>query len=268
MARIVNIQPGQLAATVTARPGTLVYMAPEAAQEKEIARCNTAIDIFSLGVVSLFTLIQIFPRNLKPATYVNLLTRRIAGRMEIERRGDYIQLMNAALGETHPLVRLTIDCLEYIPEDRPSAVQVSRRLEEIGRTVPQNCTETKLELIRRHDVIFARKEEEIQQIRAEHQRQLSVQLAEREAQFLEALRTEEQEHQQRIRHIQAEKQEQVHGLEQQTFLQQQQLEAQCREIEQLSSQLRRLELQTQEEESQKSRQRDVPVTSPKVRQYM
>ena len=35
----------------------------------------------------------------------------------------------------------------YDPEDRPSAVEVLRRLEEAGRTVPQNCTETKLVLI-------------------------------------------------------------------------------------------------------------------------
>ena len=132
VARMVNIQPGQLAATMTARPGTLVYMAPEAAQEEEIARYNTALDIFSFGVVALFTLTQTFPKNLKPATYLDATTCKLIARSEIERRGDYVQPMQAALGETHPLVKLTLDCLEQNPESRPSAVKVLRRLEKSG----------------------------------------------------------------------------------------------------------------------------------------
>ena len=235
VARMVNIQPGQLAATMTAHPGTLVYMAPEAAQAEEIARYNTAIDIFSLGVVSLFTLTQTFPKDLKPATYIDPRTRKIVARTEIERRGDYIQLMNTALGEAHPLVRLTLDCLEFIPEDRPSALQVLGQLEEVDRAVPQNCSETKLELIQRNAQFVSRKEEEIEQIRVDHQKQQSAkdaQLVERDAEvkrLQEALRSEEQEHQQQIRRIQVENQEQIRGFEQQ-------LEVKRRKIEQLSGQ--------------------------------
>ena len=69
VSRIVNIQPGRLAASMTQMPGTGVYMPPEAAQEEGVTRYNTAIDIFSFGVVSLFTLTQTFPKDLKPATY-------------------------------------------------------------------------------------------------------------------------------------------------------------------------------------------------------
>ena len=147
VARMVSIQPGQLAATMTSGPGNNLYMPPETVQDEGVTRYNTTIDIFSFGVVSLFTLAQTFPKNLKPPNYRDPVTRRIVGRSEIERREHYIQLLQVAFGETHPLVKLTLDCLEYDPEDRPSAVELLRQLEDVGRTVSQNCNVTKLELI-------------------------------------------------------------------------------------------------------------------------
>ena len=256
VARMVNIQPGQLAATMTAGPGNNLYMPPETIQEEGATRYNTAIDIFSFGVVSLFTLTQTFPKDLKPPNYHDPRTRRIVGRSEIERREHYIQSMQAALGETHPLVKLTLDCLEYLPEDRPSAVEVLRRLKEVERTVPRNCTETKLELIRQIGDLITRKEEEIrgkevliQQIQVEHQRQLTecqVQLREKEEKL-------------------SEKEEEARQKDRQLF----DKDAQIKRLQvpvdhlQLSSQLRSLELQPRVEGSQGSRQRDVTVASPK-----
>ena len=244
VARMVNIQPGQLAATMTAGPGNNLYMPPETVQEEGATRYNTAIDIFSFGVVSLFTLTQTFPKDLKPHNYRDPRTRRIVGRSEIERRKHYIQPMQAALGETHPLVTLTLDCLEYDPEDRPSAVELLRRLEEVGRTVPQNCTETKLELTQQ----IQQKQREISELQATSQSQVSHLQADNAH-----LQAENQEQQQQIDRLRTENQEQAHR-----FLQQ--LEDQHREIEQLSGQLRSLELQPREEGS---RQRDMSVASPK-----
>ena len=150
VSKIVNIQPGQLAATMTQAPGNNLYMPPEAIQEEGAARYNTAIDIFSFGVVSLFTLTQTFPKDLKPATYHDPVVKMIVGRSEIERRENYIVPMKAALGATHPLVQLTLDCLEYLPENRPSAAVVLRRLEEVGTTLPRNFTQSKLELVQQN----------------------------------------------------------------------------------------------------------------------
>ena len=258
VARMVNIQPGQLAATMTVGPGNNLYMPPETVQEEGVTRYNTAIDIFSFGVVSLFTLTQTFPKDLKPHNYRDPRTRRIVGRSEIERREHYIQSMQADLGETHPLVKLTLECLEYDPEDRPSAVEVLRRLEEVGRTVPQNCTETKLELTQQ----IQQKQREISELQAASQSQISRFQADNA--HLQAdnarLQAENQEQQQQIDRLKTESQKQVHGLEELTSLQQQQLEVQRREIEQLSGQLRSLELQPREEGS---RQRDVSVASIK-----
>ena len=265
VARMVNIQRGQLAVTMSAGPGNNLYMPPETVQEEGVTRYNTAIDIFSFGVVSLFTLTQTFPHDLKPHTYFDETTQRIIGRSEIERRQEYIEQMYEAFGETHLLVKLTLDCLEYLPKNRPSALEVLRRLDVVGGTVPQNCTETKLELIQYIAAKDARKEEEIQQIRLQHQRLLSAkdaQLEEKEAE-IETFQTEKQENQQQIRRIQAEKQEIVRRFDEMASLQQQQIEDQCREIERLSGQLKSLQLQPQEEQTQGPKQKDVSVASPK-----
>ena len=256
VARMVNIQPGQLAATMTAGPGNNLYMPPETVQEEGATRYNTAIDIFSFGVVSLFTLTQTFPKDLKPHNYRDPVTRRLVGRTEIERRDVYVQQMKTSLGEAQPLVKLTLDCLEHFAEDRPSAVEVSRRLKEVEQTVPRNCTETKLELIQqivRKDDLITRKEEEIrgrevliQQIQAKHQKQLTECLREKEEKL-------------------SEKEEEVRQRERQLFDKDTQIKHLQATVDhlQLSGQLRSLELQPREEGSQGSRQRDVSVASPK-----
>ncbi len=236
VSRIVNIQPGQLAASMTQMPGTGVYMPPEVAEEEGVTRYNTAIDIFSFGVVSLFTLTQTFPKDLKPAAYLDPVTRRVLGRTEIERRENYIIPMKAALGETHPLVQLTLACLEFDQEDRPSAMVVLRGLEEVGTTLPQNCTQTKLELIQRNEEIQRRAE----RVANERQSQNTH------------LRAS-------IDRLQAEKRELVRGLEELTTLQQEQLEVQCREIDHLSSSVRSLQIQPREDTPQGSGQREVTV---------
>ena len=55
--RIVNLQPGQLACTLSRLPGTLVYMPPEALSVS--SRYGPSLDIFSFGHLALFTIIQV-----------------------------------------------------------------------------------------------------------------------------------------------------------------------------------------------------------------
>ncbi|XP_064397265.1 probable serine/threonine-protein kinase drkD [Halichondria panicea] len=276
VSRIVNIQPGRLAASMTQMPGTGVYMPPEAAQEEGVTRYNTAIDIFSFGVVSLFTLTQTFPKSLKPANYRDPATRRLVARSEIERREHYIIPMKTALGETHPLVQLTLACLEYDQEDRPSAAVVLRGLEEVGTTLPQNCTQTKLELIQQ----VAVKDEEIQQVAERvanekqaqidankvlhleeiEQRDVGINQLQREifeiSSRLNAKDTQNTQLQASIDRLQADKREQVRGLAELTTLQQEQLEVQRREIDRLSISVRSLQIQPQEDTPQGSGQRE------------
>ena len=105
-------------------------------------------------------------------------------------------------------------------------MEVLRQLGDVERTIPQNCTVTKLELIQTQ-------QREISELQAETQCQIS------------RLQAENQEKQQQIDY------------------QDQKLIQQRTEIEQLSGQLRSLELQPQEEGSQRSRLRDVSAASPK-----
>ena len=214
VARMVNLRPGQVAATMTRAPGNIIYMPPEAVEEEGAARYNTAIDMFSFGNVALFTLTQVFMKNIKPATFHDPTTRMIVGRSEIERREEYIQLMYHDLSQQHPLVQMTLNCLEYLPKDRPTAVEVLAQLETCGNEVPQNWNMSKLELIR-HTVVAQGQIEGVQR----EIEQLRGQLAEKENENTLLQRNV------------AEKQEQVHGLEELTKLQQQQLETQREEIE-------------------------------------
>ena len=55
--RIVNIQPGQLAQTLSRNPGTLVYMPPEALSAA--ARYGSSLDIFSFGHLGIFVGLQV-----------------------------------------------------------------------------------------------------------------------------------------------------------------------------------------------------------------
>ena len=56
--RIVNIQPGQLAQTLSRNPGTGVYMPPEALTAA--ARYGPSLDIFSFGHLGIFVLLQVY----------------------------------------------------------------------------------------------------------------------------------------------------------------------------------------------------------------
>ena len=59
--RIVNLQPGQLARTLSRLPGTLVYMPPEALSVS--SRYGPSLDVFSFGHLALFTLTQVSARH-------------------------------------------------------------------------------------------------------------------------------------------------------------------------------------------------------------
>ena len=55
--RIVDLRPGQMARTLTEFPGTLVYMPPEALDNRH--SYGPSLDIFSFGHLALYTLTQV-----------------------------------------------------------------------------------------------------------------------------------------------------------------------------------------------------------------
>ena len=93
------------AATMTKGPGAIVYMPPEAMEdksddekdddEKSKAKYGKSIDIFSFGVVAIFTLCQTFPNKLLAPTYRN--GREHKARTELERRESYMRMIRRQL---------------------------------------------------------------------------------------------------------------------------------------------------------------------------
>ncbi|CAI8052108.1 Dual specificity protein kinase shkC [Geodia barretti] len=141
----------RIAATMTKAPGAGVYMPPEALedrpQDEEVskAKYGASIDIFSFGVVAIFTLSQTFPSSLLPTAYRE--RGRLLARTELERRERYTRMIYSQLREKHPLLQMIEGCLDF-PEDRPSIREVLRLLEEARAEVRDEQTDmNKLELL-------------------------------------------------------------------------------------------------------------------------
>ena len=148
------------AATMTKGPGAIVYMPPEAMEDMEDeekqddeekeeeskAKYDASIDVFSFGVIAIFTLCQTFPEKLLAPTYRK--GRQHIARTELERREKYIRIIYSQLREKHPLLQMIEGCLDF-PEDRPSISRVLRLLEEARAEVRDEQTDmNKLELLR------------------------------------------------------------------------------------------------------------------------
>ena len=124
MARIVPHMRG--AATMTKAPGASVYMPPEALENE--SKYDVSIDIFSMGVVALFTLSQMFPKPLSAAFMDD--SGRMVGCTELERRAEYMQEVLRQFPQGHPFVDLIQQCLKNRITKRPSIQEVQQWLEE------------------------------------------------------------------------------------------------------------------------------------------
>ena len=76
-----HIVPRRAAATMTKAPGASVYMPPEATAEK--LKYDASIDIFSFGVVTIFT---IFPCDPLAPTYTDEKSGSLLARTQLQRR--------------------------------------------------------------------------------------------------------------------------------------------------------------------------------------
>ena len=138
VARIVPRMKAE--ATMTNVPGAFVYMPPEAIapadSNEQKSKYNASIDIFSFGVVTIFTIGETFPRHPLAHNYINKETGLLVARTELQRRSEYMQNVNTQLracGQLrgdHPLIQLIQQCLQNVPAKRPSIRKVLDLLEE------------------------------------------------------------------------------------------------------------------------------------------
>jgi hypothetical protein len=123
---VARLVPRLRAATMTKAPGASIYMPPEALEDK--SKYDVTIDIFSLGVMAIFTLSQTFPDPLA-AAYMDE-EGRMVGRTELERRGNYMREVRSQLRQGHPLVTMIQRCLKNRIRERPSIQGVVGWLEK------------------------------------------------------------------------------------------------------------------------------------------
>ena len=159
------------AATMTKGPGALVYMPPEAfapiESNSEKSKYDASIDVFSLGVVTIFTIGGVFPCDPLEHNYYDENSGMLLGRTELQRRSEYMRYVHeqlracGQLREDHPLIRLIQECLHNLPAKRPGINDVLRLLEEATAGVRvEESEKNKRELVQalqtqpRHQVSF------------------------------------------------------------------------------------------------------------------
>ena len=69
--------------------------------------------------------------------------RQLLARSEVDRRGNYVECLERKLQESagYPLVGVVKQCLENIPEERPTAEQLVRVLEGLKGDIEGPCGE-------------------------------------------------------------------------------------------------------------------------------
>ena len=130
MAKILNICPAEKTRRLTACPGTISYMPPEALTANP--HYDTKLDCFSFGVL----ITHVFCGEWPIASEYLQQDPRNPGHLfpltEVQRREKYLK----RLGENHSLLGLTKRCLRNLPSERPSASDILHKTKEAVAKFP------------------------------------------------------------------------------------------------------------------------------------
>lgn len=129
-ARIIDLDPMATPQTMTANPGTINYMPPEACEKS--SENSDKLDVFSFGHLLLFTIVQEHI-SLLPATYIH--GDSIIGRSEVERREQFVSKAEQILGPTYTLIVMIKKCLDLDVKRRPTAKILYNTLENLANTL-------------------------------------------------------------------------------------------------------------------------------------
>ena len=138
---VARLFPDMAAAIFTTE--TQVYMPREVFESSKLCAADINIDMFSFGVLAIFTVSESFPCHLPPPTYWEDGQQCEIGRSELERRKQYVDLVRWQLGEGHPLIQIIERCLE-VPDKRPKVHEILHLLEDARKEVKEELN--KLEL--------------------------------------------------------------------------------------------------------------------------
>ena len=190
VARLIPEDMGPL----TKGPGNAAYMPPEA----QGGAYNESLDVFSLGVLCLFTLTQTFPDPLPVKYQENGQTRY---RTEAQRRSAFLEQLSDEVKAQGRLFDAIHQCLYDNPGERPSAHDVLSLLESAAAETSEEFTKKNmLELAQaieteREENSLQRVQDErvFQQIVAEKERAFQLALDEREREFQLLMEEKERE---------------------------------------------------------------------------
>ena len=110
------INPTKISSMLSQIPGTLVYMPPEATPLNP--KYDSSLDMFSFGQLALHTIIQVLPVNLLSSTYEDPETEELKARSEVERRGQYFDMLYDILSKKHILCKTIKQCLSNKTSER------------------------------------------------------------------------------------------------------------------------------------------------------
>ena len=124
---------------MTKAPGTVDFMPPEALVDKPMY--GLPLDVFSLGGVILFAIIQEWPHPLSLVQFDSDTGTKVC-LSEVQRRQVYLDKM------TGELKSLVMSCLSDNPKERPSVVQVSAKIEDTVSVYIKNSSCAELDRIK------------------------------------------------------------------------------------------------------------------------
>ena len=132
---------------MTMAPGTQDFMPPEVLMNDPSIKYGKELDVFSFGCVMLHTFSQQWPT---PSQYVvaDSVERKLIARSEIERRAQYLDKVHKVVEDV--MVPLIVSCLENLPFDRPTIMEVCGQLETLvvnrEQMLPDNLLQAQLML--------------------------------------------------------------------------------------------------------------------------
>jgi len=110
---------------LTAVPGTLAFMPPEALLDNP--QYDTSLDVFSYGGIILHTVNQEWPKPKAPIK-VDPATCQIRGLSEVECRKEYVDQLTGEAEVLRPLVEA---CLDNDPAMRPPISHLSEKIKPL-----------------------------------------------------------------------------------------------------------------------------------------
>ena len=123
---------------MTKAPGTVDFMPPEALAASGSVEYERELDVFSFGCVMLHTLSHQWPTPSEPVV-TDPVTFEMKAKSEVERRSSYFDKIEDRAGMLIPIVK---SCLNNIPKNRASIVQVCSQLEGLVAKQDSDTDET------------------------------------------------------------------------------------------------------------------------------